>query len=91
MLAMRLWHRGYLSIRLPLFLGFYLGANSTELAQYSPSILEVAQGATIESYVIGFQMIYLVSIAFGASAFIASLFLGDIRNHMVDRVAVDIH
>jgi len=72
------------------FLDSYLGTNTTELAQYSSTILLAAQDATTESYVVGFRLIHLISIAFGGSAVIASLFLGDIRNHMVDRVAVDI-
>lgn len=73
------------------FLAIYFGTNSTELAEYSSSILRAAQDATTESYVVGFRFIYLVSIAFGGSAVIASFFLGDIRSRMVDRVAVDIH
>ena len=73
------------------FLDAYFSANSTSLAQYSPSILQAAQDATSTSYVVGFRLIHLVSIAFGGLAVVGSLFLGDIRTHMVDRVAVDIH
>jgi hypothetical protein len=64
--------------------------NTTALAEYSPAVLVAATEAVKDSYVEGFRMIYLVSIAFGGSAVIASLFLGDIREYMVDRIAVDI-
>jgi hypothetical protein len=64
--------------------------NTTALADYSPVVLVAAREAVKDSYVEGFRMIYLVSIAFGGSAIIASLFLGDIRKYMVDRIAVDI-
>jgi len=57
----------------------------------TPAILLAAQEAVKDSYVAGFKLIYLVSIAFGGAAIISSLFLGDIRKYMVDRVAVDIH
>jgi len=73
------------------FLGTYFSTNSSALAQYSPLILQAAQEATTTSYVVGFRLIYLISIAFGGSAVVGSLFLGDIRKHMVNRVAVDIH
>jgi hypothetical protein len=64
--------------------------NTTALATYSPLVLTAVTEAYKDSYVEGFRMIYLVSIAFGGAAVIASLFLGDIRKYMVDRVAVDI-
>lgn len=64
--------------------------NTTALASYSPIILTAVTEAYKDAYVEGFRMIYLVSIAFGGSAVVASLFLGDIRKYMVDRVAVDI-
>jgi len=57
----------------------------------TPAVLQAAEAAVNASYVQGFKLIYLVSIAFGGAAIIASLFLGDIRKYMVDRVAVDIH
>jgi hypothetical protein len=57
----------------------------------TPAVLQAAEAAVNASYVQGFKLIYLVSIAFGGAAIIASVFLGDIRKYMVDRVAVDIH
>jgi len=45
----------------------------------------------LESYVQGFRLVYLVSIAFGVVAVITALFLGDIRKYMTNHVAVDIH
>jgi hypothetical protein len=68
--------------------------NTTAIGQIpgiSPAILLAAEGAVQDSYVEGFRKVYLVSIAFGGAAIIASLFLGDIRKYMVGRVAVDIH
>jgi Fungal trichothecene efflux pump (TRI12) len=57
----------------------------------TPQILEAAQEAVLDTYVAGFKRVYLVSIAFGGAAVLASLFLGNIKKYMVDRVAVDIH
>lgn len=68
--------------------------NTTAIAQIpgiTPTILLAAEGAVRDSYVEGFRKVYLVSIAFGGAAIIASVFLGDIRKYMVGRVAVDIH
>jgi Fungal trichothecene efflux pump (TRI12) len=73
------------------FLIAFLGGNATALGQYSSAVLVAAQGASQDSYVEGFKLVYFVSIAFGASAVIACLFLGDIKRFMVNRVAVDIH
>lgn len=76
------------------FLIALVAKNNTALAEIhgiTPTILVAAQDAAIEAYVLGFRQIYLVSIAFGGAAIIASFFLGDIRKYMVDRVAVDIH
>lgn len=64
--------------------------NTSALARYSPFVLTAVTEAYKASYVEGFRMIYFVSIAFGGAAIIASLFLGDIRKYMVNRVAVDI-
>jgi len=63
----------------------------SEVPGISPAILLAAEGAFQDSYVEGFRRVYLVSIAFGGAAVLASLFLGDIRKFMVSRVAVDIH
>jgi len=57
----------------------------------TPQILLAAQEAVLDSYVQGFKRVYLVSIAFGGAAVLASVFLGNIKKYMVDRVAVDIH
>lgn len=62
-----------------------------EIKGLTPTILAAATEAVKQSYVEGFRLIYLVSIAFGGAAIISSLFLGDIRKYMVDRIAVDIH
>ena len=79
--------------QLPAFLGAFLTGNQTALAAggYSQAVMLAAEQASLLSYAEGFRLVYLVSIAFGASAIIACLFLGDIRKYMVNRVAVDIH
>jgi hypothetical protein len=76
------------------FLEALAAKNTTELATLhglTPLILEAAQSAVNVAYVQAFRQIYFVSIAFGGAAIISSLFLGDIRKYMVDRIAVDIH
>lgn len=50
-------------------------------------VLAAGQTAYAESY----KYVYLVSIAFGATSIIASLFLGDIHQYMDDHVAVVMH
>ena len=65
--------------------------NKTAIAQLPPPIRLAVDEAVKNSYAQGFRKVYLVSIAFGGAAVLASLFLGDIRKYMVDRVAVDIH
>ena len=77
--------------KIPQFMGDFFGKNTTALAGYSLTLIEAATEAVKGSYVEGFRLVYLVSIAFGGSAVIACLFLGDIKRFMVDRVAVDIH
>jgi Fungal trichothecene efflux pump (TRI12) len=67
--------------------------NTTAIAEMhglTPAILEAAQVGVNAAYAVAFKQIYLVSIAFGGAAILASLFLGDIRKYMVDRVAVQI-
>lgn len=79
---------------IPAFITALVAQNLTAVSQIrgiTPKILLTAQAAVTESYVQGFRMIYLVSIAFGGAAIISSVFLGDIKKYMVDRVAVDIH
>lgn len=73
------------------FVTAFLNQNTTALGQFSSSIINVAKEAMIETYLQGFKMVYFISILFGGSAVVASLFLGDIKKYMVDRVAVDIH
>ena len=76
------------------FLQALVARNNTALAEIhgvTPAILLAAENAVNECYAEGFKHIYLVSIAFGGAAIIASLMLGNIRKYMVDRVAVDIH
>jgi len=75
---------------IPTFLGAFL-EQTGPLTGYAPAVLLAATNALKDSYVEGFRMVYFVSIAFGASAIIACLFLGDIKKFMVDRIAVDIH
>jgi hypothetical protein len=80
--------------QIPTFIMALVAKNMTALAQVkgiTPQILLAAQGAVKDSYVEGFRLIYLVSIAFGGAAIVASLFLGNIKKFMVDRVAVDYH
>jgi hypothetical protein len=79
---------------LPALIGDLVAQNTTAIEAIpgiTPLIIEAAQGAVAEAYVLGFRKVYLVSIAFGGAAIIASLFLGDIKKYMVHRVAVDIH
>jgi predicted secreted protein len=79
---------------IPAFIRALVAQNATALATIqglTPTILLVAEEAVKVSYTEGFRKIYLVSIAFGGAAILSSLFLGDIRKYMVDRVAVDIH
>ena len=78
----------------PALIGALLAQNTTavgEIPGLTPSILLAGEGALQDSYVEGFKRVYLVSIAFGGAAVLASLFLGDIKKYMVGRVAVDIH
>jgi len=79
---------------IPAFVEALVAQNLTavsEIKGITPAILLAADSAVKESYTQGFRLIYLVSIAFGGAAIIASLFLGNIKRFMVDRVAVDIH
>lgn len=75
------------------FLEALANKNTTEIALLhgiTPKILLAAQAAVDVAYVQAFRQIYFVSIAFGGAAILASVFLGDIRKYMVDRVAVNI-
>ena len=67
-----------------------LSNNVTALENFPTQIVEVAEAAEINGYLAGFKLVYLVSIVFGGSAIIASCFLKDIKDYMVDRVAVEI-
>lgn len=84
-------HAGLPPGELGLFAEALLSKNSTALNSFPEAVVDAAMDAVKDSYDAGFRTIYLVSIAFGAVAIVASVMLGDIRKHMVDRVAVDIH
>jgi len=56
----------------------------------TPTIIEAAQVAVVESYAEGIQPLYLISIAFTGAALLFSFFLKDIRKYMDGRVAVEI-
>lgn len=73
------------------FPGDFLSRNSTAIVQFSPTVLLSADLNNVDSYVQGFRMVFLVSIAFGGAAVIASIFLGNMKKHMNDRVFVDTH
>jgi hypothetical protein len=78
----------------PAFIEALVAQNITAVMQVpgvTVSILEVAGLAVDASYIEGFKLVYWVSIGFGAAAVIASLFLGNVRKYMTERVAVDIH
>jgi Fungal trichothecene efflux pump (TRI12) len=80
--------------QVPTLLEDIVAQNTTALTLIpgiTPTILLAVEGAVKDAYVQGFRKVYLVSIAFGGAAVIASLFLGNIRKYMVNRVAVDIH
>jgi len=68
-----------------------LGSNLTALAAFPSSIVDAGQEAVKMSYQESFKLVYLVSIAFGAFAFICCLFLGNVKKLMVNKLAVDIH
>ena len=79
---------------IPSLIGALVAKNATALRLIpgiTPAILLAAEEAVKDSYVEGFKKVYLVSIAFGGAAIVASIFLGDIKKYMVSRVAVDIH
>lgn len=82
---------GLPSTEVTAFLSAFSGTNNTALGQYASAVLLAAKEASTDTYVSGFRIVFLVSIAFGGSAVIASLFLGNIKKYMVERVAVDIH
>lgn len=78
----------------PALIGALVAQNvtaATEVPGVTQQILLAATVALQDSYVEGFRRVYLVSIAFGGAAVIASVFLGEINRFMVSRVAVDIH
>ena len=54
----------------------------------TPAILEAARFGVSQAYAYGFKILYLVSIAFGGTAIICSVFLGDVKAFMSDHVAV---
>jgi len=78
--------------KVPAFLGALLAKNTTALvaAGATPTIIGAAEEAVVESYTEGFQLVYLVTIAFTGAAIIVSLFLKDIRRYIDGRIAVQI-
>ena len=75
----------------PGFIVALLGSNSTALAGYPTSVLEAGEVAVQTTYQESFKLVYLVSIAFGGTAVLCCVFLGNVRKYIVNRVAVDIH
>jgi hypothetical protein len=75
----------------PGFIVALLGPNTTALAGYPLTIVEAGELAVKTSYQEGFKLVYLVSIAFGGTAVLCCLFLGNVRKYIVNRLAVDIH
>ena len=73
------------------FVRALLGSNSTALAGYPSSILEAGEVAVKFSYQESFKLVYLVSIAFGGTAVVCCLLLGNVRKYIVNRLAVVIH
>ena len=55
------------------------------------AVMFAAKTAVDHAYIVSFKGVYLVSIAAGVIALIASALLPNIRSHLTDRVAVDIH
>lgn len=77
---------------IPALVGALVAKNITAIALLpgiTPAIIQAAEVAVEGSFVEAFKRVYLVSIAFGGSAVLASLFVGDIRKYMVGRVAVE--
>jgi MFS family permease len=74
------------------FIGGLLTHNSTALVALgaTPTLLEAAAEAVVESYAEGFELVFLISIAFAGAAVIVSLFLKDIRRHMDNRMACEV-
>lgn len=78
----------------PSFISALLTKNLTLIAGIkgvTPKVILAAEEAVLASYVEGFSLVYYVAIGFGGATIIASCFLGNIRDYMDDRVAVDIH
>jgi hypothetical protein len=76
------------------FVGALLTKNLTLMAGVkgvTPKVLLAAQEAVVSSYVDGFSLVYYIAIGFGGAAILASFFLGNVRDYMDGRVAVDIH
>ena len=70
--------------------GAILSQNLTAVAAFPAPVVLAAQEAVIETYLPGFKAVFLTSISFGALAIIISFFVKDIKQYMVDRVAVTI-
>jgi Fungal trichothecene efflux pump (TRI12) len=73
------------------FVTALLGSNQTALATYGVGILEAGMSAVRTSYEESFKLVYFVSIAFGGTAFVGCLFLGNVKKYIVEGLVVDIH
>jgi hypothetical protein len=83
--------RGGLPLPEVLDLAFALSSqNATALGKFPPGIVVEAEAAALAIYVGAFKTVYLVSLVFSGGALIASCFLKDIREYLVDRVAVEL-
>ena len=79
---------------IPYFIGALVEKNITAINQLdgvTPTVFVAAIEALDMSFLASFKIVYMVSLGAGVIAIVASALLPNIRKHMVDRVAVDIH
>jgi hypothetical protein len=78
--------------QVPAFIEALLSQNTTAIlaSGATPSIIQAAEVAVVESYAQGLQPLYLISIAFTGSALLISLLLKNIGKYMDGRVAAEI-
>ena len=80
--------------QIPGFIGALVAHNTTAIIDtpgFTPGILVASIEGVNEVFLKSFPIVYYAAIGFGGAAVIASLFLGNIRKYITDRVAVDIH
>jgi hypothetical protein len=70
------------------FITALLTGQNSALAEYNETLVSIARETILNVNTAAFREIYLVSISFSLCAILASLFLGNIKEFMVDRVAV---